>query len=104
MAIQSMKTLPIAQSAVEAADCGADGVIITGSRVEEETPIEMIRRVKEKVHIPVLAGSGVNTKNIRTQMSIADGAIIGSGLKEGGQISQPVSYPLARKLMECLRA
>lgn len=51
----------------------------------------MIERVKKVVKIPVVAGSGVNAQNIDAQLSIADGAIIGSSLKEGGILSNPIS-------------
>ena len=55
------------------------------------------------VKIPVFAGSGVNAGNIKEQLSIADGAIIGSGLKEGGMISNPISYELTKNVLLALR-
>lgn len=94
--------ITIESSAKEAASNGADCIIVTGSQIGEETPIEMIQRVKKTVNIPVLAGSGVKAENIREQMKIADGAIIGSGLKEQGIISNPISYDLTRRVMEKL--
>ena len=93
----------IEQSAKEAADNGADGIIVTGSQIGEETPIEMIKKVKHVVKIPVFAGSGVNAGNIKEQLGIADGAIIGSGLKEGGIISNPISYELTKNVLQALR-
>lgn len=90
------------QSAKEAADNGADGIIVTGSVIGEETPLEMIQRVKKVVNLPVLAGSGVNASNIKTQMEIADGAIIGSSLKEGGVLTNPISYDLVKAVMDGL--
>ena len=88
------------QSAKEAADNGADAIIITGSQIGEETPLEMIRRVKQVVKLPVFAGSGVKPENIKEQMKTADGAIIGSSLKEGGLVSNPISYELVKKLLD----
>ncbi|WP_101696311.1 BtpA/SgcQ family protein [Clostridium minihomine] len=90
-------------SARDARDSGADALIVTGSRIGQETPIEMIRRVKKVVNIPVLAGSGVNKGNVKEQMQIADGAIIGSALKEGGVITNPVSFELTKELTDALR-
>lgn len=90
----------IEQSAKNAADCGADAIIVTGSAIGLETPIEMIARVKKVVGIPVIAGSGVNAENINEQLAIADGAIIGSSLKEGGTLSNPISYELTRRVMD----
>lgn len=95
--------ISIEQSAKEAADNGADGIIVTGSVIGEETPLDMIRRVKKVVNIPVLAGSGVKASNIKSQMEIADGAIIGSSLKEGGILTNPVSFELVKEVMDGLK-
>ncbi|RRJ15674.1 BtpA/SgcQ family protein [Lachnoanaerobaculum orale] len=95
--------ITIEQSAKDAAANGADAIIVTGSQVGEETPIEMIDRVKKVVNIPVIAGSGVNDTNIKDQLNIADGAIIGSGFKVNGKIENPISYELTKKVMDALR-
>ncbi|MDR3173078.1 MAG: BtpA/SgcQ family protein [Treponema sp.] len=94
--------VPIEESAKNAADCGADAVIITGSTVGAETPIEMIAKAKKVVKIPVIAGSGVNAKNINEQLNIADGAIIGSSLKKDGIITNPISGELVRGVLQNL--
>ncbi len=91
-------------SAKDAQNCGADALIITGSRIGEETPIDMIQRVKKVVKVPIIAGSGVNTVNIKEQMKIADGAIVGSSLKEGGVLTNPISYELTKALVDALHA
>lgn len=95
--------ITIEQSAKEAADNGADGIIVTGSVIGEETPLDMIARVKKVVKVPVLAGSGVKASNIKAQMETADGAIIGSSLKEGGILTNPVSYDLVKEVMDGLK-
>ncbi|MDR2629450.1 MAG: BtpA/SgcQ family protein [Spirochaetaceae bacterium] len=92
----------IEESAKNAADCGADAIIITGSTIGAETPLEMIARVKKAVKIPVIAGSGVNAKNINEQLNIADGAIIGSSLKKDGIITNPISGDLVRGVLQNL--
>lgn len=89
----------IEKSAANAADCGADGIIVTGSAIGVETPIEMIQKVKKVVSVPVIAGSGVNAHNIGEQLKIADGAIIGSSLKEGGILSNPISGKLVKEVL-----
>lgn len=89
----------VEQSAKSAADCGADGIIVTGSAIGTETPIEMIEKAKKVVSVPVIAGSGVQANNIKEQMEIADGAIIGSSLKEGGVLSNPISGPLVKEVL-----
>lgn len=93
----------IEASAKAAIGCGADGLIITGSAIGVETPIEMIEKVKKLSRIPVIAGSGVNAHNINEQLNIADGAIIGSSLKKDGVITNPISYELVREVLGGLR-
>lgn len=92
-------SISIVDSAKEAVDNGADALIVTGTLIGKETPIDMIEKVKNEVNIPVLAGSGVNENNIKSQMNIADGAIIGSSLKENGIITNPISYDLVKNVM-----
>lgn len=87
-------TVSIEDSANAAISCGADAIIVTGTHTGAETPIEIIRRIKAISSIPVIIGSGVNKNNIKTQLDIADGAIIGSGLKVGGNIENPISLEL----------
>ena len=89
-------SISIEASAKEAAGAGADGIIITGSVIGEETPIE----VKKVVKIPVFAGSGVKPANVREQLTIADGCIVGSSFKKDGVLTNPIDYALARELIE----
>lgn len=96
-------TISIEESAVNAQAAGADAIIVTGSAIGKETPIEIIKKVKEIVKIPVLAGSGVKPENIKTQLDIADGAIVGSSLKLGGILSNPIDLELAKKLLAGLK-
>jgi membrane complex biogenesis BtpA family protein len=93
----------IERSAKDAASCFADALIVTGSAIAEETPLETISRVKKVVNIPVIAGSGVTAANISEQLNIADGAIIGSSLKAGGVLSNPVSEARVNEVMFALR-
>lgn len=95
--------IAIEQSAKSAAACGADVVIVTGSAIGVETPIEMIEKVKRVTNLPVIAGSGVNAQNIGAQLQIADGAIIGSSLKEGGVLTNPISGALVREVLAGLQ-
>ncbi len=92
----------IEESAKNAVAAGADALIVTGAAIGTETPIESIRKVKQLVKLPVFAGSGVNMHNIREQMSIADGAIVGSSLKQGGTLENLISYELTRELLDAL--
>ena len=75
---------------------------MTGTTTGEETPIDMIRRVKSVVDLPVLAGSGISPTDVVEQFKVADGAIVGSTFKKGGLTTNPVDYDLVRTLMRPL--
>ena len=94
--------ISIESSAINAEVCGADAIIVTGSVTGEETPLEIIERVKRVVSIPVLAGSVVTAANVQQQFRVADGAIVGTALKEGGKLTSPISEHLVEKLMGAL--
>ncbi len=98
-----LPSISLEESAMNAAACGADALIVTGSASGDETPIDSIRRIKQLVSIPVIAGSGVNKNNIKEQLKIADGAIIGSALKEGGVLSNPISLSMTRDLINAYK-
>ena len=95
--------ITIEDSAKMAASAGADAIIVTGAAIGKETPTDIIERVKKVVSIPVLAGSGVKPSNIKAQLAIADGAIIGSSLKIDGIISNPIDYELTKQVVDALR-
>lgn len=62
----------------------SDGVIITGSSTGKEPNLEEIKAVKNAVHIPVLAGSGITAHNIKLFKPYCDAFIIGSYFKKDG--------------------
>lgn len=81
-----LKDVDIVESAQVAQSSGADAIIVTGLATGSETPIETVKRVKAAVKCPVIIGSGLNAQNAKSQLSIADAAIVGSSLKTDGKI------------------
>jgi membrane complex biogenesis BtpA family protein len=66
----------------------ADGLIVTGSGTGHATSPEDVRRVKTAVpEAPVLIGSGLTLENAAAVLEYADGAIVGTSLKENGVVS-----------------
>lgn len=77
----------------------ADGLIVSGSTTGRPADLEDVRRVKEAVPDRlVLVGSGATAVTIADILSVADGAIVGTALKQGGRAGQPVDRELARRL------
>jgi membrane complex biogenesis BtpA family protein len=62
----------------------ADALIVTGSRLADPPILEDIRAVREATDLAVIVGSGVTAENLGTLLAVADAAVVGSALKEGG--------------------
>jgi hypothetical protein len=78
----------------------ADGVIVTGDGTGETAPRADLVAVRSAVGAhPVFVGSGVNERSIAETLTVADGVIVGTSLKERGDVSEPVSRDRARRLM-----
>jgi len=78
----------------------ADGLIVTGSGTGEPTEMEDVRRTREAVpEFPVLVGSGVSQESVGKLLSVADGVIVGTGLKEDGIVTNPVDQVRVAALM-----
>ena len=61
----------------------ADGLVLTGRSYSETR--DLVRAVKrEYPRAPVLVGGGVTQQNIREVLSLADGAIVSTSLKNSG--------------------
>jgi membrane complex biogenesis BtpA family protein len=90
----------LAEQARDSEFFDADILIATGQRTGDETPIAEIKGIKEAVSLPVIIGSGLSIENCRSIMSVADGAIVGSSIKEGGVWWGKVSVERLRTLME----
>ena len=68
----------------------ADAVIVTGPRTAEPPELKELRRVKESANVPVFIGSGINARNISKYISLADGFIVGSTLRQDGKFLSPL--------------
>ncbi len=98
-----LESIPIEESAAAAQANGADAVIVTGRHTGQETPVDIIRRVKKAVDIPVIAGSGFNGSNAAAQLGVIDGAIVGSAFKEGGVLANPIKRELVEQTMKAVK-
>lgn len=96
--------ITITQSARWAERQGADAVIVTGTASGVETPLDDLKKVKKGISIPVVAGSGVTAENIAEQKEAADIMIIGTTLRPGGKMSEPIDPKRAKAIVEAARA
>ena len=67
--------------------------------------MEDLVRVKETVpDIPVLVGSGVEQENVARFLSVADGVIVGTSVKESVLTTNPVDKARVERLVAAVRA
>lgn len=62
-----------------------DALIVSGDRTGEAARVEDVDLVKRNTRLPVLVGSGITRQNLPLFFDRADGFIVGSFFKEGGQ-------------------
>jgi hypothetical protein len=69
----------------------ADALIISGAGTGLAAEVADVQRVRAACpSAKILLGSGVTTANARDYLRLADGAIVGTSLKAGGKVSNPV--------------
>jgi membrane complex biogenesis BtpA family protein len=82
----------IGDSARDALERGlADALIVSGAGTglaADEADLQAVRAACPNARL--LLGSGVSVENIRTYLPLADGFIVGTSLKAGGNVSRPV--------------
>ena len=78
---------------------------VSGLTAGAETSVQTLQRVKAAVpETPVFANTGVRLENVEAQLSIADGAIIGTAFKIDGYIWNKVDAQRVRALMEKVKS
>lgn len=79
----------------------AEVIVVTGEGTGKETPLEKIQEFRRILGShPLIIGAGLTPKNAYEQLTIADGAIVGSSLKPEGNTEKKVDPYLIRDLME----
>jgi len=91
----------IAMDAVERG--GADKLIVTGYRTGEPPSTRILSILRRHAPVPVLVGSGLTPSNAGSLLKHADGAIVGSYIREGGVAGARLSIERARRLVEAVR-
>jgi predicted TIM-barrel enzyme len=77
-----------------------DALCISGVTAGVETSLDLLRRVKKVVpDFPVFANTGVNARNVKEQLAVADGAVVGTALKYDGKIWNDVDIKRVKELM-----
>lgn len=88
---------------------GASGVIVSGSGTGKATDLEELREARRVMEglghraVPIWVGSGASAATVGNLLEVADGLIVGTSVKEGGQLGRAVDAERVRALMEAVR-
>ena len=70
-----------------------------------ETDASLLMQVKDVLpDTPVFANTGVRKDNVKDQLAIADGAVVGTTFKKDGYIWNPVDVQRVRDFMSVVRS
>lgn len=76
-----------------------DAVIVTGAVTGDAPQRADVLAVKRKTRLPVYLGSGVTATKLKTFFKVADGFIVGSEFKQGGNWSRAVDAKRVERFM-----
>lgn len=83
----------------------ADALLISGPMAGADVDLSHIEDAKRAVpDVPVLANTGVRAETVREALAVADGVIVGTGLKYDGYTWNPVDPDRVRRFMTEARA
>jgi hypothetical protein len=78
-----------------------DAIVTTGDGTGMETPRSKLVEYKNLLgNFPLIVGAGLNPENAYRQLEVADGAIVGSCFKPGGDTEAMVDRGLVKDLMD----
>lgn len=77
-----------------------DAVIVTGFDTGTPPSVENVMKCKNRVNIPIFLGSGLCTENAQELLGAADGAIVGSYFKKGGNWKNEIDPVSTREFMK----
>lgn len=90
--------ITIGEAAQTAELCRADALIVTGAATGQAAAVADLQAAAEAVRLPVLVGSGVTPESLPELWNHADGFIVGSALKQGGDWRAAVDASRVKKL------
>ncbi|ELZ26493.1 hypothetical protein C474_20134 [Halogeometricum pallidum JCM 14848] len=85
----------------------ADGVVVSGAGTGEPTDnadLATVAEAAEAAGVPALVGSGVTAETAAATLEHADGVVVGTALKKGGETTAPVEESRVRAVVEAARA
>lgn len=81
-----------------------DAVVVTGAGTGIDTGVEKIQQFRDVLDdFPLFVGAGMTAETCRSQLEIADGAIVGSWFKRDGVTEAPVDPDRVKDFMKIVK-
>lgn len=94
---------PLEQDLIESKS-RCEAIVTTGEGTNIETPIEKLKQYKKLLkNFPLITGAGVNQNNVYEQLSIVDGAIIGSSFKIDNNTHNQLDIKKIKDIMDVVK-
>jgi hypothetical protein len=82
-----------------------DAIAVSGLAAGKEPNVETLTKAAQGAPgIPLIVGTGVHIGNVHKLLSVADGAIVATALRENGKTLNPVDSVRVMEFMEAVRA
>jgi membrane complex biogenesis BtpA family protein len=102
---RSLSNRSLAERAECAAFLGFDALLVTGLHSGMALNLDDLRTAKQAAgEVPIIAANGVTSTTAEAILTIADGALVGSDIREDGSIWRPVDPIRTARLIETVRA
>lgn len=86
-------------------NCRPDALCVSGLTAGSETDSEILKHVKDvAANTPVFANTGCRLNNIENQLSIADGAVVGTTFKRDGKFENEVDEARVKEFMDVVKS
>lgn len=83
----------------------ADGIVVSGPRTGSPASDRTVAAVADVCDgdVPLYVGSGVTPETVSDALTMADGVIVGTALKQGGETAHPVDRERVERLVAATR-
>ncbi|MFC4406063.1 BtpA/SgcQ family protein [Haloarchaeobius iranensis] len=101
---------PMREELVDAVERGlADGILVSGSGTGDPTDRSVLQTARETIDdavpgTPLFVGSGVTAETVGETLELADGVVVGTALKDGGETTNLVDETRVRSVVEAARS
>jgi len=95
---------PLTTSVEQAISHGSDAVVVSGKITGDSPTLDDLREAREAAgDFLVLVGSGTTPQNVRDLFRYADGAIVGTSLKNSMEADERIVSERVKQLMDAVR-